>query len=85
MSWTIRDLLAQGCVRIVLDLKKVSFLDSAGLGELAANIKRARERGGDIRLLRAPRRIRDLFDLVGLARVIRMFDDEQAAVRSFKE
>ena len=42
---------------ILLDLSGVSYVDSAGLGELVAWKKRALELGGDIRLARLPQRI----------------------------
>ncbi|HET8946012.1 MAG TPA: STAS domain-containing protein [Candidatus Polarisedimenticolia bacterium] len=76
-------LLDQGSRKIVLDLAGMSFLDSAGIGELIAWKKRAVERGGDIRLLHPVGRVRDLLEMLSLTRILRVFDDEAAAVASF--
>jgi anti-sigma B factor antagonist len=83
LGQTLHDLLAHGRSRIVLDLYKVRFVDSAGLGELVGWKKRALERGGDVRLLRPRDRVRQLFVLTTLDRVFQLFEDESAAVASF--
>jgi anti-sigma B factor antagonist len=85
LSATLHGLLEQGCQRIVLDLGKVPFLDSAGLGELVACQKRTRQKGGDVRLLRPTRRVRDLFELTELTRVFLIFEDEREALASFRD
>jgi len=84
LSATLHDLLKQGYPRIVLNLSQVPFLDSAGLGELIACLKRARQRGGDVRLLRPTLRVRDLLEMTALTRVFRIFDDEPEALASFR-
>ena len=80
---TLRGLLDQGCRRIVLDLGQVTFLDSAGLGELIACRKRTVEKGGDIVLLRPTGKVRHLLDMLHLTQVFRIFDDEPDALKSF--
>jgi anti-sigma B factor antagonist len=80
---TLRLLLDQGCRQIVLDLGQVTFLDSAGLGELIACRKRTLEKGGDILLLRPRGKVRELLDMLHLTRVFRIFDDEGPALASF--
>jgi anti-sigma B factor antagonist len=67
----------------VLDLDQVTFLDSAGLGELIACRKRTLEKGGDIVLLRPTGRVRQLLDMLRLTQVFRVFDDEPDALNSF--
>jgi anti-sigma B factor antagonist len=83
LGQTLRGLLDRGSKRIVLDLEKVRFMDSAGLGELVAWKKRALQIGGDVRLLHPRDRVRDLFELTALTRVFRIFEDEAEAVASF--
>ena len=46
---TLRGLLDRGASRVVLDLEKVRFIDSAGLGDLIKWKKRALQLGGDVR------------------------------------
>ena len=68
----------------MLDLAGVSFLDSAGLGELIACKKRTVERGGDIRLLRPTGKVRDLLEMLSVTKIFKVFDDEPAALASFE-
>jgi anti-anti-sigma factor len=84
LGQTLRLLLDQGCRRIVLDLSQVTFLDSAGLGELIACRKRTLDRGGDILLLRPQGRVRDMLEMLHLSRVFRIVDDEAQALASFR-
>lgn len=41
----------QGCVQFVFDLSGLTMMDSAGLAVLVGTLKRARENGGDVRLI----------------------------------
>ena len=84
LGQTLGGLLDRKSTRIVLDLEKVRFIDSAGLGDLVAWMKRARQLGGDVRLLRPHGRVRDLFELMALTRVFQIFDDEAEAVASYR-
>jgi anti-sigma B factor antagonist len=81
---TLRGLLDRGASRLVLDLEKVRFIDTAGLGELVAWKKRALQRGGDVRLLRPRDRVREVLELTALTRVFQTFDTEAEAVASFR-
>ena len=83
LSDTLRTLLERGGRRIVLDLEKVTFLDSAGLGELIAWRKRTVERGGDIVLLRPTGKVRELLIMLHLDRMFRIFDAETEAKAAF--
>lgn len=44
-------LLAEGRARFVIDLRDVTFLDSAGISALVSLLKRARQAGGDVVLV----------------------------------
>ena len=83
LGLTLHRVLEQGGRKIVLDLGGVTFLDSAGLGELISCKKRTAEKGGDIRLLRPNGKVRDMLEMLSLNRMFRIFDDESAALASF--
>jgi len=83
LGTTLRNLLDRNSARIVLDLDKVRFIDSAGLGELVAWKKRAVEMGGDVRLLRPQARVRAVFELTALTRVFPIFESEAEAIASY--
>ena len=80
---TVQGLLASGHVQILLNLRKVGFIDSAGLGELVACKKRSVEKGGDTKILLPSKRVRDLLVLVKLTDVFELFEDELQAIGSF--
>ena len=75
--------LREGQAKILLDLSRVNFLDSAGLGELVRCRKRCAEQGGDVKLLSPTGRVRGLLELVHLSRIFEIYQDEDRAVRSF--
>jgi anti-anti-sigma factor len=79
------ELLEQGVQRFVLDLAAVPFLDSAGMAALVSLLKRARQQGGDVRLIwpseEAARRI---LRLTKFDRVFTMADTIDAALADFR-
>jgi len=79
----LAELFDRGQRRILLDLRHVTFIDSAGLGELVASKKRALERGGDIKLLQPAKRVRELLVMTLLTRIFEIHEDEATAVSSF--
>ena len=50
---------------IVVDLRRVTFMDSIGLGILLAHGLRAKQAGRRLQLVQGPRHIQDLFELTG--------------------
>ncbi len=79
----IRDLLDRDEKNIVLNLEKVSYMDSAGVGELVASYTTASNREADLKLLNLTSKIRDLLQFTQLISVFEHFSDEDEAVASF--
>ena len=79
----ISDLTSRGIVKIVVDLAGVTFMDSSGVGMMAAKLKHIRERGGDLRLVHLTARSQRLLGMMKLLIAFDTFDDEASAVRSF--
>ncbi len=75
--------LAAGCTMFVLNLGQVRFMDSAGLGEVVACLKRVRESGGDLKLAGLNQRVTDLFTLTKLIAIFDVYADERAAIAAF--
>jgi RND superfamily putative drug exporter len=51
---------------IVVDLRRVTFMDSMGLGILVSHRLRARQAGRRLVLVEGPQHIQELFDLTGM-------------------
>ncbi len=80
----IRDLIAKGQSRILLDLGEVSYIDSSGLGELVSAYTTAKNQGATLKLLKLTKKVHDLLQLTKLYTVFEIFDDEASAIASFK-
>jgi anti-sigma B factor antagonist len=79
----VHELLDAGRHQILLNLEKVSYMDSAGIGELVACYKRAREKGGAVKLLKPQGKVFDLLQLTKLEGVFDTYTDEKDALGSF--
>ena len=69
--------------RVVLNLEAVPYMDSAGLGELVRTYTTVSRQGGQLKLLKLTKRIRDLLSITKLLAVFETFDSEQEAISSF--
>ncbi len=79
----LRSVLAQGNKNIVLNMAGVSYVDSAGLGELVGAYTTATNQGGSVKLLHLQGKMKDLMQITKLHTIFPSFEDEQAAVASF--
>jgi anti-sigma B factor antagonist len=76
-------LVDNGRSKIVVDLSNVTYIDSAGVGMMVAELKRVRQAGGEMKLAHLTARSHHLLAMMKLKLVFDIFDDEQAAIRSF--
>lgn len=79
----LKTLLEHGYSRIVLNLADVTYMDSAGTGELIHAHRRALDRGGEIKLAHVSEKIQGLLQLTKLYTVFDVFDDKVEAVAAF--
>lgn len=70
----LEEAFAGGSTNLVVDLSKVSFIDSTGLGTLVSGLKAARRAEGDVRLVAPNSQVRKLLQLTTLDRVFRVSD-----------
>lgn len=80
---SIKSVNAQGNKNIILNLADVSYVDSAGLGELVGSFTTAKNQGGMLKLLNAQKKIKDLLQLTKLYTVFQAYDNEDEAIKSF--
>jgi len=81
---SIRDLVAKGQKKILLNLGDVTYIDSSGIGELVSAFTTVRNQGGDLKLLKLTKKVHDLLQITKLYTVFDIKDDETAAIGSFK-
>jgi anti-sigma B factor antagonist len=79
----VRSLIQQGHRKLVVDLGDVSYVDSAGLGELTQAYVTTKNIGGALKLARVTKRLKDLLVITKLITVFETYDSEAAALASF--
>lgn len=79
------DLVERRRHRHVVDLRKVTFLDSTGLGILVSDHKRVRDRGGSLHVVCAPGLVSRVFRLTGVDRVVPVLDSVESAEQAVAE
>jgi anti-sigma B factor antagonist len=79
----LRSILAQGNKNIILNMKDVGYVDSAGLGELVGAYTTATNQGGAVKLLHLQGKMKDLMQITKLHTIFPAFEDENQAVKSF--
>jgi anti-sigma B factor antagonist len=79
----VQSLIQQGNKNIVIDLGGVSYVDSAGLGELVHAYATTKNKGGSLKLLNVTKKLRDLLIVTKLLTVFDTYDNESAALSSF--
>ena len=79
----VDDLLKRGTKKILLNLAKVPYMDSAGLGEMIRCFTALRKTGGDFKILSPNRRIIDLLTITKLLNVFDCYENETTAIASF--
>jgi anti-sigma B factor antagonist len=79
----VRALIAEGQKKILLNLQDVPYIDSSGLGELVTAFMAVRKEGGDLKLLKLTPKVHGLLQITKLYTVFEVYDDEEAALRSY--
>jgi len=81
----VRDLADKGQKRVVLNLGKVQYVDSSGVGELVKTHTTMRSHGGQLKLASLSKRVSDLLQMTRLSAVFDIQGDEASAISSFGE
>jgi anti-sigma B factor antagonist len=79
---TLVNLVDAGNYRLIVDMERVEFLDSTGLGVLVGGLKRVRAHDGGIDLVCTQGRILRIFRITGLSKVFNIYDTVEEALAS---
>jgi anti-sigma B factor antagonist len=80
---SVRNLIAEGKKKIILNLADVDYIDSSGVGELVGAFTTVRNAGGELKLLNLTQKVHDVLHVTKLYTVFDIRDDEFTAVKSF--
>ncbi len=79
----VTNLLEKGNKRILLNLRRVGYIDSAGLGELVRTHISLQRQGGKLKMVNLDQKVQDLLKATSLHRVFDVYQDEASAIQSF--
>jgi anti-sigma B factor antagonist len=79
----IKSLIAEGIKKVVIDLGKVKWLNSAGLGVFIASLTSLKKVGGNLKLANATRKVQSLFMITQLITIFENYKTVDRAVASF--
>ncbi len=70
---------------LVLDLSRVRFVDSSGLGAFISCLRKLNAKGGDLKLCQMSKPVRAVFELVRMHRVFDIYGTREEALGSFHQ
>ncbi|GJQ20790.1 MAG: STAS domain-containing protein [Ignavibacterium sp.] len=80
----VYSLLQDDVKKIVLDLGKVKWINSSGLGALIAAMTSVKNKGGELRLANVTEKVESVFMITQLIKVFKTYETVDRAVASFK-
>lgn len=76
-------LVEAGHFRLLLDLERLTYINSTGLGLLMATFRQVRQQQGDLVIAKMSDKITNIFNLLGFSRLIHTFPTEADALGHF--
>ena len=76
-------LISAKTLKIVINLSKVTYVDSSGLATLVEILKNTRTYGGRLRLTNLSSKVKSLFEITKLEKLFEIMADEQDAISTF--
>jgi len=78
-----KEVLEQSDTRVIIDLRQVTRIDSAGLGQLMSCYSHLVRNQGSMKIVNVTPEVKKVMDMTGISTLIPAFTDEQEAVKSF--
>ncbi len=79
----IEEIFKRGVYKLVVNLKDTRYISSAGFGCFISSLDTAMKHKGDIIFAATPPEIQDVFNILGLSKILRFAEDEQSAAAQF--
>ena len=78
---TLHDLFERGVYRIVVNLRGTTYISSAGFGCFISSLDVAMKNNGNLVFTATPPEIQDVFNILGLSKILTFAETEEAAIR----
>jgi anti-sigma B factor antagonist len=79
----VKSHLEEGKRNFILNFDKTDSIDDVGIGELMGSFMSIHNLGGKLKFTKLPPRIKSLVQITMIDRIIEIYDDEEAAIKSF--
>jgi anti-sigma B factor antagonist len=80
----IKEEMNKNKVNIIINLDKVSYIDSSGIGVLISSLSNLKKVGGALKLINVYASVRKVFELTKLTSFFDIYDSESDALAAFK-
>jgi anti-sigma B factor antagonist len=75
--------LLEAHTKLVIDLGRLRFVDSSGLGAFISCLRKLNAKGGDLKLCGMSKQVRAVFELVRMHRIFDIYGTREVALRAF--
>jgi anti-anti-sigma factor len=76
------EFIAQGELSILLDLRELDYISSAGLRIILATAKQLKAKSGELRISGLQGSVRDVFQMSGFYTIFRIFESVEEALQA---
>lgn len=73
------EVMAEGVSKLVIDLRGLNYISSAGIGALMGLSQRLKRHSGDLVLMQPTEKVYKILDLLGFTRIFQMSGSEEEA------
>jgi anti-sigma B factor antagonist len=80
---TIKAQMEGSKTNIIINLDKVSYIDSSGIGVLISSLSNLKKAGGSLKIINVYASVRKVFELTKLTSFFDIYDSEQEALASY--
>jgi len=81
----INGLIAEQKVNVIINLEKVSYIDSSGIGALISSLSNLKKYQGGLKIINVFASVRKVFELTKLTSFFEIYDSEEEALANFKK
>lgn len=79
----VKELVSNGVTKVIIDLGKVSWMNSTGLGALMSSLTTVKNAEGELKIARATDKVKSLFMVTKLITIFDSYDSVEDALNAF--
>lgn len=79
----INKLVEERIYNVIIDLEKVSYIDSSGIGALISSLSNLKKYQGGLKIINVYASVKKVFELTKLTSFFEIYDSEEEAISAF--